>query len=56
MRSFTFSLAELCKKEWVSVQTAMSFAPNQNALDSAAQGAGGQGADAGAPHPAGSKS
>jgi twitching motility protein PilT len=38
MRSFTFSLAELCKKEWVSVQTAMAFAPNQNALDSALKG------------------
>jgi twitching motility protein PilT len=38
MRSFTFSLAELCRKEWVSVQTAMAYAPNQNALDSALKG------------------
>ena len=38
MRSFTYSLAELCKKEWVSVQTAMGYAPNQNALDSALKG------------------
>ncbi len=38
MRSFTFSLAELCKKEWVSIQTAMAFAPNQQALDSALKG------------------
>jgi twitching motility protein PilT len=38
MRSFTYSLAELCKKEWVAVQTAMAFAPNQQALDSALKG------------------
>lgn len=38
MRSFTFSLAELCRKEWVSVQTAMAYAPNQSALDSALKG------------------
>jgi Tfp pilus assembly pilus retraction ATPase PilT len=38
MRSMTFSLAELCKKEWVSVQTAMGYAPNQSALDSALKG------------------
>lgn len=38
MRSFTYSLAELCKKEMVSIHTAMAFAPNQNALDSALKG------------------
>jgi len=38
MRSFTYSLAELCKKEIVSIQTAMAYAPNQNALDSALKG------------------
>ena len=38
MRSITYSLAELVKKEQVSVQTAMSFAPNQSALDSALKG------------------
>jgi twitching motility protein PilT len=38
MRSFTHSLAELVNKEWVAIQTAMAFAPNQNALDSALKG------------------
>ena len=38
MRSMTYSLAELCKKELVSVQTAMAYAPNQSALDSALKG------------------
>lgn len=38
MRSFTYSLAELVKKEWVSMQTAMSFAPNREALDSTLKG------------------
>ena len=38
MRSFTYSLAELVRKEHVGVQTAMAFAPNQNALDSALKG------------------
>ncbi|MBL9032291.1 MAG: PilT/PilU family type 4a pilus ATPase [Phycisphaerae bacterium] len=38
MRSFTYSLAELCRKEWVSVQTAMAYAPNRDALDSALKG------------------
>lgn len=38
MRSFTHSLAELVRKELVSVQTAMAFAPNQSALDSALKG------------------
>ena len=38
MRSATYSLADLVKKEWVSLQTAMSYAPNQQALDSAIKG------------------
>jgi twitching motility protein PilU len=38
MRSFTYSLADLVRKEHVAVQTAMAFAPNQNALDSALKG------------------
>lgn len=38
MRSFTYSLAELVRKEWVSLQTAMSFAPNREALDSELKG------------------
>jgi twitching motility protein PilT len=38
MRSMTYSLAELVKKEMVAVQTAMAFAPNQSALDSALKG------------------
>lgn len=38
MRSMTFSLAELVRKEMVAVQTAMSYAPNQSALDSALKG------------------
>jgi twitching motility protein PilT len=38
MRSFTFSLAELVKKELVAVQTAMSYAPNRDALASALKG------------------
>ena len=38
MRSATFSLAELVKKEQVSLQTAMIYAPNQQALDSAIKG------------------
>ncbi len=38
MRSFTYSLTELVKKEMVSVQTAMAFAPNQSALDSSLKG------------------
>ncbi len=38
MRSFTFSLSELVKKEWVALQTAMAYAPNQQALDSMLKG------------------
>jgi twitching motility protein PilT len=38
MRSFTFSLAELVNKELVSVQTAMAYAPNRDALASALKG------------------
>ncbi len=38
MRSFTFSLAELVKKEWVSRQVAMGYAPNREALDSVLKG------------------
>lgn len=38
MRSFTYSLAELVKKEMVALQTAMAFAPNQQALDSMLKG------------------
>jgi twitching motility protein PilT len=38
MRSFTYSLAELVNKEWVDVVTAMAFAPNREALDSALKG------------------
>lgn len=38
MRSFTYSLAELVRKEWVALQTAMGFAPNREALDSALKG------------------
>ncbi len=38
MRSFTYSLSELVKKELVALQTAMSYAPNQQALDSMLKG------------------
>ncbi|MFM9996780.1 MAG: type IV pilus twitching motility protein PilT [Phycisphaerales bacterium] len=38
MRSFTYSLSELVKKEMVALQTAMAFAPNQQALDSMLKG------------------
>jgi twitching motility protein PilT len=38
MRSFTHSLAELVNKEWVSVQTAMGYAPNRDALSSLLKG------------------
>jgi twitching motility protein PilT len=38
MRSFTYSLAELVNKEMVAVQTAMSYAPNRDALSSALKG------------------
>jgi len=38
MRSFTDSLAELVEKEWITVQTAMEFAPNREALTSRLKG------------------
>jgi len=38
MRSFTYSLAELVKREWVSRATAMEYAPNREALDSMLKG------------------
>jgi len=38
MRSFTTSLTELVEKDWVDIQTAMSFAPNREALESALRG------------------
>ena len=38
MRSFTHSLAELVNKELVTVQTAMGYAPNRDALASALKG------------------
>ncbi len=38
MRSFTQSLTELVQKDWVSVRTAMEFAPNRETLDSALKG------------------
>jgi twitching motility protein PilT len=38
MRTFTQSLAEMVLKDWVTLQTAMSFAPNQDALASSVKG------------------
>lgn len=38
MVSFTKSLSELVKKDWVSTRVAMSFAPNRDALDSELKG------------------
>jgi twitching motility protein PilT len=38
MQSFTYALAELVKKEWVSLQTALEFAPNRDALQSTLRG------------------
>lgn len=38
MRSFTYSLAEMVEREWVTSQTAMAFAPNREALASALKG------------------
>ncbi len=38
MHSFTQSLADLVRKEWVDLRTAMSFAPNRDALDSEIKG------------------
>lgn len=38
MHSFTYSLAELVKKEWVAKSVAMEYAPNREALDSMLKG------------------
>jgi twitching motility protein PilT len=38
MQSFTEALAEMVKKEWVSLQTAMEYAPSREALSSAMKG------------------
>ncbi|MEK6702441.1 MAG: PilT/PilU family type 4a pilus ATPase [Planctomycetota bacterium] len=38
MHGFTWSLSELVKKEWVTKQVAMDFAPNRDALDSMIKG------------------
>jgi twitching motility protein PilT len=38
MQDFTHALSQLVKKEWVSIQTAMDYAPNRDALDSTLKG------------------
>ncbi len=38
MQNFTSALADLVKKEWVSLQTAMDFAPNREALSATLKG------------------
>ena len=38
MCSFTHALAELVKKDWVTLRTAMAYAPNRDALDSEIKG------------------
>lgn len=38
MQSFTFALADLVKKEWVAMQTALEYAPNRDALTSILKG------------------
>lgn len=38
MQDFTHALAELVRKEWVTLQNAMSYAPNREALDSTLKG------------------
>ena len=38
MRSFTYSLAELVNKDWVTLATAMDHAPNREALSSVLKG------------------
>jgi len=38
MRSFTQSLAELVEKDWVSISTALEYAPNRDALNSILRG------------------
>lgn len=38
MQSFTFALADLVRKDWVTMQTAMDYAPNRDALSSVLKG------------------
>jgi twitching motility protein PilU len=38
MQSFTWALADLVKKDWVAMSTAMSYAPNREALASTLKG------------------
>lgn len=38
MQSFTKALADLVRKDWVTLRTAMAFAPNREALDSELKG------------------
>jgi len=38
MRSFTYSLAELVEKDWVTTSTALEYAPNREALSSVLKG------------------
>lgn len=38
MQSFTQALADLVRKDWVTLRTAMSYAPNREALDSELKG------------------
>ncbi len=38
MRSFTYSLADLVEKDWVTLATAMEYAPNRDALNSILKG------------------
>jgi twitching motility protein PilT len=38
MQSFTYALADLVRKEWVSLATALDFAPNREALSSELKG------------------
>lgn len=38
MRSMTYSLAELVRKEWVATRTAMEYAPNRELLDATLKG------------------
>jgi twitching motility protein PilT len=38
MQSLTFALAEMVKKEWVAMSTAMDYAPNREALASTLKG------------------
>jgi Tfp pilus assembly pilus retraction ATPase PilT len=38
MQSFTYALADLVRKDWVTMQTAMDYAPNRDALSSVLKG------------------